>query len=69
MQDDDEERFPRISLRQFLKGVILMPLAFFEFLFGHGFIAALISERRARRKQPDSGPPDRTWPQAPDKID
>ena len=69
MHDDDEERFPRISLWQFLKGAILKPLALFEFLFGYGLIDALISERKARRKQPDSGPPDRTLPQTPDRFD
>ena len=69
MHDDDEERFPRITLWQFLKGAVVVPLAFLESIFGIGLIADLISDRKPHENRPDGGPRDRAWPQPPDRID
>ncbi len=69
MHDDDEKRFPRITLWQFAKGAILTPIAFLEWVFGYGLIADSASWRKERKKQPDAGASERTVPQAPDGID
>ena len=69
MHDDDEERFTRITLWQFLKATLLIPLAVLEFVFGYGAIAALALEEKSRKKQPAGPHTERAWPQAPDRID
>jgi hypothetical protein len=51
MHDDDEERFPRISLWQFLVGIVWVPLRFFDRWFGwHGIdaTASIIEERKRK---------------------
>jgi hypothetical protein len=65
MHDDDEERFPRISLWQFLKAVLWIPLRFYDRWFGHNGIddAASIYEERKRKgasKSDEVRPPDMT---------
>jgi hypothetical protein len=69
MHDDDEERFPRITLWQFLKATLLIPLAVLEFVFGYGAIAAFALEDRSRKKPPAGPRAERAWPQVPDRID
>jgi hypothetical protein len=51
MHDDDEERFPRISLWQFLVGIVWIPLRFFDRWWGHNGIddAASVYEERKRK--------------------
>ena len=69
MHDDDEDRFPRITLWQFLKGAFVFPLAVLEFVFGYGAIASFAEWRKERKKQPAAGPQNRAWPQSPDRMD
>ncbi len=69
MDDDDEKRFPRITLWQFLKSAVLAPLTFLELLFGYGLMADLTPWRKPRKKEADAGPSERAWPQASDKIE
>ncbi len=51
MHDDDEARFPRISLWQFLAGVLLTPVRFYDRWFGGGWLDALASADGPRRRR------------------
>jgi hypothetical protein len=51
MHDDDEARFPRISLWQFLGGVLLVPLRFYDKWYGGGWIDDLASAHGRHRRR------------------
>ncbi len=54
MHDDDEKRFPRITLWQFLSGIIMTPLRFWDRWFGVYGIDALASLAEKRKRKSSS---------------
>jgi hypothetical protein len=67
MHDDDERRFPRITLWQLLTGALRVSLTFADKVFNGTWVADLAS-REAERK-PNSDQKKRTPPHNPERVE